>query len=733
MGKAGQLLRENLARVGLDPAEGWITNVVKERPPGNATPTTKQIKAALPSLVEELRALPNLKYVLLVGGVPLQAISGLTGITKHRGTVKGRRKEAAGLEELTFFATLHPAAVLRNENYFNGWLQDLAAFSQLVQEKEEYYQIIHVKDRIGYEAFRLSVAPMGAIDVETTIGDPFKDNIKLVSVAITFDGFRAFVFEGDSPWLITAMGLVEDTEWIMHNGYFDVMMLHHFGFKPKLKHDTMAMAYLLHENERKSLEVLSSVWLGLPPYKDVDYEHILDEPFEKVIEMNGKDVLRTFNLFRPLADRLNEDKDTSRTYQWLLMPAIRTLVEVTENGVPLDMDRLDALEKELSDRLFVAEKFLADSVPEPDLNSYPGGWPNGGFNPQSPKQVAHVLFDLWNLPVTEYTETGQPSTSESALLSLPKNEWVDALLEYRELRKLLGTYVSSWRELADEAGYLHPRYKPLHVVTGRLSSERPNIQNVPRVSDVRNVFGGVCRYVWMKCDYSQIELRIAAWLAKETTMLHAYRSGADLHMVTAKRVLGVETKEARQVAKTLNFGLLYGAGPSTLQRVANNDYGVEMDDDEAYRYHQAFFTAYPRLRQWHREQEYEIRRTGRSVSPLGRIRHLPDVQSSDESLVHKAVREGINHPVQSFASDMLLMNLARVNERLKGTGAYIIAEVHDELDLLVPEDKVQEVAKIVKETMEDTSWLSAWGIDLTVPVVVEITTGTYWSSTKEMT
>jgi len=734
VGKSGQLLRDNLARVGLDPATGWITNVVKERPPSNRTPTTKEIKEAIPSLVEELRALPNLKYVLLVGGVPLQAITGLTGVMKHRGMVKGRRKEAAGTEELTFFSTIHPAAVLRNDNYFNGWLQDLAAFSQLVQEKKEYYQVLHVTNRIGYEAFKLSVQPTGALDIETTIGDPFREDVKLVSVAVTFDGYRAFVFSGDDEWLRRAKSTLESVGWIMHNGYFDVMMMRQFGYNLHLKHDTMAMAYLLHENERKSLEVLSSVWLGLPPYKDVDYQSILDEPIEKVIEMNGKDALRTYSLFRPLADAINANPDTSRTYQWLLLPAIHTLIRVTETGVPLDLGRLSKLTTDVAEKVVGLEATLLATVPEPDPDVYPKGWPNSRFNPQSPKQVAHVLYDQWKYPVLQYTDTGQPSTSEDVLRQLEAqtgNEWLSTLINWRGWRKILSSYLESWPGLADRNGYLHPRYKPLFVVTGRLSSENPNIQNVPRNHEIRDVFGGVPGYTWVKADYSQIELRIAAWLAKEPVMLQSYRSGLDLHMVTAKRVLGQETRSARQVAKTLNFGLLYGAGPGTLQRVARNDFNMDISDEEARMYHGAFFSAYPQLKQWHKDMERTIKRTGQSVSPLGRVRHLPDAQSTDPDLAHKAVREGINHPVQSFASDMLLMNLSRVEARLEGTGAKIIAEVHDEMDLLVPDNKVDEVVRIVKETMEDTSWLGQWGIELTVPVVVEITTGTHWGSLKE--
>lgn len=257
------------------------------------------------------------------------------------------------------------------------------------------------------------------------------------------------------------------------------------------------------------------------------------------------------------------------------------------------------------------------------------------------------------------------------------------------------------------------------------------MQNVPRNSQFRSLFGGEPGMTWVKADYSQIELRLAAWQAEEPTMLQAYQEGLDLHRMTAKMVLGDDSDEARQVGKTLNFGLLYGAGPATLQRIARVNYGVFFDKRQATEYREDFFRAYPALEAWHQTMTVQIQRTGQSRSPLGRVRYLPDAKipwdvAAMRGKKSHATLEGINHPIQSMASDLLLMTLVRVADQVRDSDAQIVAEVHDEIDLLVPHDEVEQLCEYVVSVMEDVTWLERFGIKLTVPVVVDIETGPYW-------
>jgi DNA polymerase I-like protein with 3'-5' exonuclease and polymerase domains len=632
---------------------------------------------------------------------------------------------------------------------------------------------LHIVDSaFTFKTFEMHVASVGAIDIETTIGNPWKEGeVEIVSVAVTYDGWRAWVFANDI-YLEQARNLLSTTDWIMHNGLFDRLIMKTKGFDTPLKHDTMAMQYLLDPDGQgrgirpptkpNALETVSKYWLNLTDYKDVDYKNILDEPFEKVAEMNGEDVCRTFNLYRPLADELNKDKQLSRIYQWLLMPAVNELIEVTLAGVPLDQARLTALTESFSEEVGHLLDKLRAATPDPDPETYgKDEWkgrkrkadPPPPFNPGSPEQVVHVLFDLWKLPILEYTKdtktgepTDRPSTNKDVLLRLEvehltgeQEAWVAMLRQYREKSKLLSSYLNSWPGLIGDDRRLHPRYKPLHVVTGRLSSDQPNIQNVPRKKEFRAMFGGEPGYTWLKADYSQIELRIAAWLAQEPSMLNAYENGDDLHALTAQLILGVDdvTREvkagttARDVGKILNFGLLYGAGPTTLRYIARTNYDVFFDHDEAVRHRENFFYGYPALERWHRTMRKSLEWTGQVRSPLGRIRYLPkakipwDVEDMRGQKIH-AILEGTNHPVQSMASDLLLMSLVRVAPLVRPLGVEVVAEVHDEIDFLCPDDRVDEASEIIKTTMEDVSWLSRFGIKLGVPVVADIETGPYW-------
>lgn len=741
VGQSGQLLRAALERTGLDPNEAYITNVYKEYRYGNPTPSSTEIVAARDELRIELAALPNLDGILLLGNTPLHAFTNQRGITKHRGIHESQ------LSEVPVFATLHPAAILRNVRYKSDWLNDISSFGALINQTTEDFEwqmVEHMSTVWTMEAALEQAGGVGALDVETTIGDIFKGEVQIVTVSFAFDGRTAYVITPDSPvWEQCMTRMLTQGKWIMHNGSFDMLVLRVLapaGQWATLAQDTMAMAYLLHPEERKGLQILSGVYLGLPPYKDVDYKNILNEPIEKIAEMNGRDTVRTFQLFRPLADELNQNPHLSRTYQWLLLPAITALVGITLNGVPVDRTRLAALEGDLSAELDAKLLALRSQVDKPIPELYgKEDWPKGVFNPGSPQQVAHVLFDIMEFPIIKYTkkdghDTETPSTDKDVLDQLLEqfnDPFLVDLVDYRRASKLLSSFVNKWPTFMDENDRMHPRYKPTQVVTGRLAAENPNIQQVPRDPRFRGVFGGVEGYKWVKADLSQIELRLASWLADEDTMLQAYQQGLDLHAVTAQRVLGVEDvtvswkpgKSARDAGKVLNFSLLYGAYPKKLIQIARSQYGVTLTEAEAKRYRAIFFDSYPRLEEWHEEVKAEVRRTGQIASPLGRVRTFPEIFGTDEWVAKAAEREAINHPVQSFASDLVLAALTRLPADVR---QYAIVEVHDELGFLVPDQEVERIVPIVKATMEDVQWLSKWGINLTVPVLAEVTIADYW-------
>lgn len=735
VGPSGKVLREALSQIGLDLDSGYVTNVVKIRPPGNKTPGVKQINAALPALVEELSSMPNLRCVLLLGNTPLKALTNKGGVTRSRGTIKSLRPECKVLDGVTFFSTLHPAMILRNNNYKHGWVKDLASFRQLV---EPYQEDVHILVNPDKDVLKENKRSLGAIDIETTVGEIFNKDMDLVSVAITFDGDTALVYDAESFRAVADQ--LTDVDWIMHNGAFDRQYMAVMEkYDLVLKHDTMAVAYLMHEEDRKSLEFLSSVYLGHPPYKGVDYDNILDETFVKVAEMNGLDACLTFRLLPKLLTKLTSKQIT--LYNTILMPLVNSLIDVTNTGVPVDKENLSSLWYRVEEEIVEVLQKLRETTPDPRKEEYGQSvWKGKGeFNPNSPEQVSHVMFDIYKFPVIKYTDTGKPSADASVLAELKEVgtgsglEWLERVSTLRTLVKRRG-YLKKWDELLADDGRLHPRYKPLFVVTGRLSSSDPNIQQVPREEEYRNVFGGVEGKLWMKADYSQVELRIAAFLSQEERMLEAYRNHDDLHMLTAELVLGERTPEARQIAKTLNFGLLYGAGAKTLKSTALKDYGVSMSISEAKAHRAAFFNRYSNLVDFHRSVEAEAQSNLTVTSMFGRVRHFPDANHPEDGLRYKALREAVNHPVQSPASDLLVSALIRVHEKAKAEGtAELVATVHDEMDALVDVGTEEYWRKEIKVIMEDIEWTERdFGIKFEVPIVADVTClGTHWGGKEE--
>ena len=732
IGPSGQLLRESLRKIGLDPAEGYFTNVIQDYVQGNPTPGVRAINAERLKLAWDLDALPNLKAVLLVGNVPLIAATGTGGITKRRGSVQSIHENFP--LDVPMFATVHPAAVLRNDNYMHGFIQDLAAFRLLVEPPEKKGQVIEV----GFENFdewmaAYRGAKRGTIDIETTIdkeGEHFRTGVTMVSIAMTFDGETAWVWSlrghPDGQW--TLKNFIDSMNkrstslpWTMHNGYFDRLRLRMMGWDPVLEHDTMAMAYVLNPEERKGLEYLSAVLLGEPPYKSVDYKKVLEESMDEIIEMNGQDVLRTHRIRGVLFEKLNAEPALSRVYQYILIPAINAAIEMTEAGVPIDRERLSAL------RDVLTQEYTALLAEIQELAGR-------ALNPNSPKQLQELWFDEWKLPVRKTTKTGSSGTDSEVRTMLimgmkegSRRTLIQKVDRYKKVGKRLQAYVNSWPKFMDDEGRVHPSYKLMKVLTGRTSAADPNIQNVPHEADYRSVFGGVPGYTWVKADLSQIELRVAAFVSRDPRLLEAYRNGEDLHMVTAKLVLGEETPEARYRAKTLNFGLLYEAGPNKLREIALFEYGVEFTPMEARQHHQNFFNTYGGLRKWHRAQKNRMHAEGKSVSPIGRVRHLPNLRSTDDALRAQAEREGINHPIQSMASDIVLLAAGALRNELDPTRARMIAMVHDEIDLLVRNEYVAEVVPLVKNKLERPPLKRLFGIDLDVPLVAEVTTGEYWA------
>ena len=345
--------------------------------------------------------------------------------------------------------------------------------------------------------------------------------------------------------------------------------------------------------------------------------------------------------------------------------------------------------------------------------------------------------------------------AEGVLQMLNKHhphEVLDLLLSRVKWQKFSSSFFSSYLDQIDDNDRIHTTFKLTGTVTGRLSSGKGdadkvtgrvsnrgvNLQQVPRDKFVKGIFGGAPGHIFLECDYSQIELRVAAAIAREPTMISLYQNNEDIHMATAMKMTGKPasqvTGDERKKAKPVNFGFLYGMSANTFVDTAWNNYGVEVTPHEADVFRRAYFDQFPMLLEWHRRQRALAAKFGRVESPLGRVRHLPDIYSPDRKVAAEAGRQAINSPVQSFASDLAILALVNITRdfKRKGLKAFSVGAVHDALNFEVPEDEVRIAAPLIKYHMENVPLMKHFGYHMPVPIVGDVALSRYWGDKAEV-
>ena len=412
-------------------------------------------------------------------------------------------------------------------------------------------------------------------------------------------------------------------------------------------------------------------------------------------------------------DTLKADSALWNLYNEVELPLSDILQEMQQAGVRIDVDMLKQAEEQLSKELATLEQGIYTSA-------------GMTFNVNSPKQVGEVLFEHLNLDAkAKKSKTGQYSTSEEVLLGLKsKHEVVGMILEYRELKKLISTYISALPTYINpETGKIHTTYNQTVTATGRLSSSNPNLQNLP----IRSERGQLIRQavipdkgcVFLSADYSQIELRLMAHFSQDPHMLKAFRSGQDVHAATAAKIFGVSienvTKEQRRQAKTANFGIIYGISAFGLAQQ------LDCSRSEAKALIDGYFAAFPGVIDYIERQKDLARQQGYAVTLFGRKRYLPDILSHNATVRSFAERNAVNSPIQGTAADIIKMAMVTIHRRLKEEGlkAQMIMQVHDELNFNVPENEVDRVREIVVSEMQNV-------VHLTVPLIADCGVGANW-------
>jgi DNA polymerase-1 len=348
------------------------------------------------------------------------------------------------------------------------------------------------------------------------------------------------------------------------------------------------------------------------------------------------------------------------------------------------------------------------------------------FNVNSTDQLRFVLFEKLALPVIKKTSTGKPSTDASVLKKLD-HPVVEALLEYREYEKLRGTYVDGYLPLVDPDGRIRTRFNQMAATTGRLSSDRPNLQNIPIRSEsgrtIRRAFIAGEGAEFLVADYSQIELRVLAHMSGDPFLVEAFRSGSDIHTATAARVWGLSesdvTANQRRTAKMINFGLLYGMEAFGLA----DRLGISRE--EAQQHMDAYFSQFVQVREFMSAVVTQARNQGYTTTLFGRRRYLPELKSDNFRIRQMGERMALNAPVQGTAADIIKKAMIDLDASLRSEGlaSTLILQIHDELILESPLDEIEVAEKLVVRTMEGV-------VSLDVPLEVDVATGPDLASVK---
>ncbi|MFA7579835.1 DNA polymerase I [Castellaniella sp.] len=640
----------------------------------------------------------------------------------------------------------HKTLVRLYEEYgFRSWLREETGDSSRIPEQDgrveaetaEAPQALHYELVLEQGQFlawleRLKSAKLVALDTETTSLDPMAARLVGFSVALA-PGVAAYVplahrgpgvpRQLESEWVLAQLRpWLEDASAakVLHNAKYDTHVFANVGLSLRgVRHDTMLQAYVLQSNRRVNLQDLSIQWLGQAgtSYEDLCGKGARQIGFDEVaLDQAGpyaaEDADFTLRLHQALFPQVAEDAGLSRIYA-LEMQTSAVLARIERNGVAIDARELAVQSHELGQQLLALEAQAHELAGQP-------------FNLNSPRQLGEILFERMQIPVVRKTPSGAPSTDEEVLTQLAADHPLPKLLlEYRGLAKLKSTYTDKLPRMVDaRTGRVHTRYAQAAVVTGRLASSDPNLQNIPvrtpegrrvRAAFVASQGGSI-----VSADYSQVELRVMAHLSGDENLCKAFEQGLDIHRATAAEVFGLALDavdaEHRRAAKAINFGLIYGMGEFGLA----NNLGIARSAARAYI--DRYFTRYPGVAAYMDRIRRQAHEQGRVETVFGRRLHFPELLTAKGARAAAAERAAINAPVQGTAADLIKMAMVAVQAWLDDQNLHslMVMQVHDELVFDAPAGEVALLREHIPEIMASVATLA-------VPLVAEVGVGPNWS------
>lgn len=564
-------------------------------------------------------------------------------------------------------------------------------------------------------------ADMVAWDLETDGLDPRRDGASILCMSLTVcqagEIVGSYVVPGDLVGEVSAWDCWPDV-MVAHNGKYDQLwMLSQLGRTLAVTYDTMLAEHLIDSEGPKGLKIVAAKYLRVADWS-VDVGHAASLDQETLYEYAAMDTAATAGVYyaqQGLVDRTLLDD--------LLMPASSALLRAEEAGVGLDRDGACRLR----DALTREETELTREISEYGQAS-------------TPREMRHLLYDTLGLPVLERTPTGHPSVATSVLRRLD-HPVAQAMAERQGVRKGLSAFVLPWLDATSSgSSRLYSTFRLAGTATGRLSSGGAegssgiNLQQVPRDKRYKSLISAADGCTLIELDYSQIELRVAASLAGEETMIEIYREGGDIHRETAIAVSGKTNidKSDRTKAKSVNFGFLYGMGARSFMDYSRDSYGVTVTLEEAEEARERFFKKYSGLNPWHQRVKTQATKNGFVKTLFGRVRYLDGIKYGKGAEKALALRQAVNTSVQSVASDCMILALGLIDRLLvvPKYGSRIVATVHDSVLLEVPTVRYREVGEKAKYIMEHLP-LKHFGMSLEVPLEAGVASGDTWGGMKE--
>ena len=621
----------------------------------------------------------------------------------------------------------------------NGQLNLFEEFTtegQEVQEKADYlslkntpheYKLIDNQEEMSRICDFFRTKSFVSLDTETTSTNPI--DAELVGLSFSVEEKKAFYIpvpanREEAQTIVNIFKpLYEDPTItkIGQNIKYDLEVLRRYDVKlagPLF--DTMIAHYLLQPELRHNMDYMAEIFLN---YQTIHIDELIgpkgkkqksmrDLPPEEVYEYAAEDADITLRLKNVLEPKLKESGVEALFHQ-IEMPLIPVLAEMEMNGVLIDTETLKDVSNIFTQRMLEYERKIYELAGEE-------------FNISSPKQVGDILFGKMKIiEKPKKTKTGQYVTSEEVLQQLrTKSPIIALILDYRGLKKLLGTYVDALPKLINSrTGHIHTSFNQAITATGRLSSSDPNLQNIPvRGEDgkeIRKCFVPEPGCLFFSADYSQIELRVMAHLSEDENMIEAFKEGYDIHAATAAKVykksINDVNRDERTKAKRANFGIIYGITVFGLSE------RLDISRDEAKQLIDGYFETFPKVRDYMEEAKQKARETGYAETIFHRRRYLPDINSRNATVRNFAERNAINAPIQGSAADIIKVAMIRIFERFckENIRSKMILQVHDELNFSVYPEERETVERIVLEEMEHA-------YELRVPLVADCGWGNNW-------